>query len=201
MCGRFIIFSEAEEREIQSIVEEVNRKYGENAMKTGSDIFPTEVSPVITSERGAKSISLFKWGFPGYKGGQVIINARSESIMEKTMFREAFAAHRCLIPASAFFEWKQVDGKKKKHTVRCANSGLFYMAGIYEGFIDKNGCPFTGFVVITTSAGEKMSSIHDRMPVILTEQSDIDLWMDDQTKDYAKLQGLLRPVENILISA
>lgn len=199
MCGRFIIFSEAEEREIKSIVEDINEKYKDSIFKKDAETFPTDISPVITYEGGKKNISLLKWGFPNPKGGPVIINARGETILERPMFREPFASHRCLIPASAFFEWKQVDKKKQKYIIRSSETDLFYMAGLYEGFIDKNGQPFTGFVVITTSASSKMSLIHERMPVILTDKSAIELWVNNGEKDIVKLQRILAPNEDIHI--
>jgi len=201
MCGRFIIFSEAQEREIMDIVEEANRKYGDDAMKKDSDIFPTDFAPVITLNNGSKNVNLFKWGFLNYKSGPVIINARSETLLERPMFREPFKSRRCLIPATAFYEWKQVDGKKKKYTIHSSETSLFYMAGLYKDFIDKNGRPFTGFVIITTSASSKMSEVHERMPVMLTQKSVIDLWIDNEVNDIQRLKYLLGPNDNILITA
>jgi len=132
MCGRFIIFSEAEEREIQSIVEEINQKYnGTAAMKTG-EIFPTDTVPVIAADNGIKSTSLSRWGFPNFKGSGVIINARSETLDEKPMFRKIFLTQRCLVPAHAFFEWKVTpEGKKQKHIIRAAEKTFF----IWQDFI------------------------------------------------------------------
>lgn len=201
MCGRFIIFSEAQEKEIMDIVEKVNRKYGDDAVKTNSDIFPTDLSPVITLTNGLKDVNLFKWGFLNYKGGPVIINARSETLLERPMFREPFKSHRCLIPATAFYEWKKDDGKKKKYIIHSSESNLFYMAGLYKDFIDKNGNSFTGFVIITTAAGSKMSQIHDRMPVMLTRDSAVDLWINNEFNDTQELKQMLRPNENIHIAA
>jgi Uncharacterized conserved protein len=201
MCGRFIIFSEAQEKEIMDIVEEVNRKYGDDAMKSDAEIFPTDTTPVIMSNNGSKEINLLKWGFLNYKGGPVIINARSETLMERPMFREPFRNRRCLIPATAFYEWKKVEGKKEKYIIHSSEASLFYMAGLYKDFIDKCGNPFTGFVIITTAASGKMSEIHDRMPVMLTREDAIDLWVNNEVSDISTLNNILLPNDNILIEA
>lgn len=201
MCGRFIIFSEAQEREIQDVVEEVNRKYGDDAMKKDAEIFPTDFTPVITSNNGLKDINLFKWGFLNYRGGPVIINARSETLMERSMFREPFKSRRCLVPATAFYEWKKVGTKKEKYIIHSSESSLFYMAGLYKDFVDKDGSSFTGFVIITTAASSKMSRIHDRMPVMLTSDDAIDLWINNKINDIPALNHILLPNDNILIEA
>lgn len=202
MCGRFIIFSEAEEREFRDIVEEVDRKYGEDSIKKDAEIFPTDVSPVVTYNEGLKDVNLFKWGFPNFKGGSVIINARCETLLDRPMFREAFRSNRCLIPATAFFEWKKTsDGKKEKYIISSSDSSFFYMAGLYKDFKDKEGKPYKGFVIITTSAGSKMSQIHERMPVMLMKRDEIEMWADSSFNDLSKLDRLLSSNDNILIKA
>ena len=44
--------------------------------------------------------------------GQKMINARSETVLDKPAFREAFQSRRCLVPADGFFEWV-------RHEVAC----------------------------------------------------------------------------------
>ncbi|MCX7921546.1 MAG: SOS response-associated peptidase [Clostridia bacterium] len=200
MCGRFIIFSEAEEIEIKSIVEEINRKYtGGAAVKTG-EIFPTDTVPVITAEKGVRTLSLHKWGFPGFKNSGVIINARSETLHEKPMFRNALFARRCLIPANGFFEWKKIGKEKQKHLIRSSEQRVFYMAGLYGKFVDKQNTPFTAFVIITTPASASMADIHERMPVILTDESGIKTWLDCSSTNLSILKPLMDPYERLIIT-
>jgi putative SOS response-associated peptidase YedK len=152
------------------IINEINSRYKEEAsqMKTG-EIFPTDKVPVITADAdGKRSAKLFKWGFPNFiKPGGVIINARSETLAQKPAFSKILHTGRCLVPASGFYEWKAAEGKKEKYLIRTSDRNFFYMAGLYNSFIDKKGNPFTGFVIITTDANRQMSAIHNRMPVIL----------------------------------
>ena len=148
-------------------------------MKTG-EIFPTNIVPVITGVSGSKkNADLFKWGFPNYKQNSgVIINARCETLAEKPTFRKLLQNNRCLIPASGFYEWKTIEKHKEKYLIRPASDKLMYFAGLYNNFTDKNGIPFTSFVIITTEANSQMSQIHTRMPVILSS-AEANGWKND----------------------
>lgn len=147
-------------------------------MKTG-EIFPTNIVPVITNISGSKKTAdLFKWGFPNFRQNSgVIINARSETLSEKPTFRKLLKNNRCLVPASGFYEWKTIEKRKEKYLIRSTSDKLIYFAGLYNKFIDKNGVPFTSFVIITTEANSQMSQIHTRMPVILSSDQ-ANSWMN-----------------------
>lgn len=200
MCGRYTIFTEEENIEIREIINHVNERFKDTEeiikMKTG-EIFPTNTVPVITAESNNKTVvNLFKWGFPNFKQASgVIINARSETLEEKQTFKKILQTKRCLIPASGFYEWKLIEGKKVKHLIRTANQPLFYMAGLFNSYKDKDGNPYTAFVIITTDANKEMSEIHTRMPVILTKE-ETDLWLltDPITSD--SLKSLLLPYKD-----
>ncbi|QNU65457.1 SOS response-associated peptidase [Ruminiclostridium herbifermentans] len=154
-------------------------------MKTG-EIFPTNIVPVITGVSGSKKIAdLFKWGFPNYRQNSgVIINARSETLSEKPTFRKLLKNNRCLVPASGFYEWKTIENRKEKYLIRSVPDKLMYFAGLYNSFIDKNGIPFTSFVIITTEANSQMSQIHTRMPVILSSAKAMS-WINGITPESA----------------
>jgi putative SOS response-associated peptidase YedK len=177
MCGRFVIFSEEENEEIRKIINEINSRLNpEEAVKfkTG-EICPTDHVPIIAAAGTKKVIGLAKFGFPNYKNNSVIINARSETLEEKPTFRNILSSKRCIIPASGYYEWKKTDNKKEKFLIRI-NKPLLYMAGLYNSFIDKNNNQYTGFVIITTEASRSIAHIHDRMPVILAQET-INEWL------------------------
>lgn len=170
MCGRYVVFTEEENQELREIINGINERYKEDAskMKTG-EIFPTNMAPVITANAENKRVAnLFKWGFPNYRQSSgVIINARCETLHEKPTFKKLLTYGRCLVPASGFYEWKTIDQRKEKYLIHPTQKELMYFAGLYNNFIDKNGLPYTSFVIITTEANSQMSQIHTRMPVIL----------------------------------
>jgi putative SOS response-associated peptidase YedK len=99
------------------------------------------------------------WGFPGFMDKQLVINARSESAMEKKMFCDAVERRRIVIPAAGFYEWNR---QKEKSTFTRKDSSVLYMAGIYRRYEDGDR-----FAILTTAANESMEPVHDRMPLIL----------------------------------
>ncbi len=172
MCGRYTVFTEEEVIEMREIINEVNQRYlntPEHAnMKTG-EIFPTSVVPVLAGSPQGAEPRLMAWGFPKWQGSGVIINARAETALEKPLFRGSLLDRRCVVPSTGFYEWKHVDGKKKKdkYLLTLPGQRMLYMAGFYNTFRDPLGKPFTGFVILTGAANESVAPLHDRMPVIV----------------------------------
>lgn len=161
MCGRYYIPEGNEFSDINSLLDFVNKAYkGSSAlskMKTG-EVFPADIAPIITQE----APKLMKWGFAGFNGKSLIINARLETVAEKPMFKREFSAQRCLIPAGNYFEWKKVGLEKEKYAIR--QSGPLYMAGLWQ-LSESESVPL--FVILTRPAIPEIGFIHDRMPVIL----------------------------------
>lgn len=192
MCGRFLLITDDDFREIKNIVNEISQKYRE---EVNGEVFPANNIPTIYSHNGRNVLSTAKWGFPNYKNSDVIINARAESVAEKPMFRRSFASKRCLVPANGYFEWLAHDKKKKtKYLIRVKDKSLFYMAGLYNIFTDTGGNSYAAVVIITTEANSDISFIHNRMPVILSDES-INVWMDSNS-DLSTVQTLMRPFSN-----
>ena len=89
--------------------------------------------------------------------------------MNSKTFGEAMADRRCVVPASAYFEWKQTGKKRKeKYEFTLPRRAPLYMAGIYS----TDG----RFAILTRDAAPAMTEIHDRMPVIFPK-SLIDVWL------------------------
>ena len=121
-------------------------------------------------------------------GRPLLINARAETAAEKPMFREAWQAHRCIVPASWYYEWEhrvRNDGKKEtgdKYLIQPKGAAAVWMCGLYR---IEDGLP--AFVVLTREAGEPIRFIHDRMPLILPEDK-IGEWIRPDA-DAGKLAG------------
>ena len=158
MCGRY--FVEIDENELKEIVEEAER-YSRNEPAqisfTGGEIFPSNVVPVVSSA-GAR---FMKWGFPSLvKNRPPIINARSETAITTRTFSDAMQHRRCLIPATAYFEWQTIDKKQKlKYEFSLSEHGVFFMAAIFT--------PNKEFAILTREAIPEFIPIHDRMPVVI----------------------------------
>lgn len=192
MCGRYAVFTENEYDEIQSIIDEVSEKYKTSENIVNGEVFPTNTAPVIYQEDGKIILTPMKWSYGQYSG-RPIINARAETIMEKTMFQSSFGQRRCLIPANAYYEWKKEETKKKtKFEISVSQSKIFFMAGIYNVFKDNEGRQYTGYAIITTSANQTTASIHDRMPVII-EPGLEKLWMGHGFESINDMINMLKP--------
>lgn len=124
------------------------------------------------------------------------INARSETVAEKPAFRQAFAKKRCLIPADGYYEWQPVD-EKNKQPYYCYLEGhkLFALAGIWDESIDAEGNRLETCAILTGQANSKLSSIHDRMPVVIPKQYYQD-WLDP-LQDKNKLKAIVDTRHNI----
>ena len=172
MCSRYWI---DESPELRPFVEAMNRSpLTERFLETGpvttqGEVRPSNVVPVIASNRrGVPTVFPMKWGF---SGRTLLINARSETAAAKSTFREAWARHRCIVPAKWYFEWEHMTGpggKKRtgpKYRIRPAEGAVVYMCGLYR---IENGLP--AFVILTRAPGDGIRFIHDRMPLMLPKQ-------------------------------
>lgn len=147
------------------------------------EVRPTNVAAVLAMDKQQKP-ALFPmiWGFTTLGRKVPIINARSESAAEKPLFLEAWEKHRCIIPASWYFEWQHLpseDGRstiKTKYAIQPKDGNITYLCGLYR---IENGLPV--FVILTKEAGEDVAHIHDRMPLILPKKT-IRYWINPEIK-------------------
>ena len=138
------------------------------------EVFPTNKAPIVTSDNTEIAFELGRFGFEKWDGKGVIINARAETVKDKSMFKKHVSNGRCVVPASGYYEWKLPDEghkKKIKHLIKDKAGNLLFMAGLWrEG---KNG---REFVVITKEPVGDVINIHDRMPVMLRVDQ-IEAWL------------------------
>ena len=163
------------------------------------NIPPTSIIPVIRYKQDAGRVGqLVKWGLvPSWakdsSGGATLNNARGETVAEKPSFRTSFAKHRCLIPASGFYEWQTIAGKKQPYYIHTSDPDAFFaFAGLLAAWKSPEGQTLVTTCIITTTPNEVMEPIHDRMPVIIgTDQ--FDTWLDPQNNNPDALLQLIRP--------
>ena len=137
------------------------------------NIAPGQRSPVVFLEGdGAPVLADAEWGFTRPAGGMTI-NARSETASRTAMFREAFRAGRCLVPADGFFEWRREGRVNQPYLFRKGQGELFLMAGLREG---------GHYVVLTRDSEGEVAEIHDRMPVLLSPDA-ARQWLSDGKLD------------------
>lgn len=192
MCGRFAMFDSEYALE-QAFGTPVGFAVGPRY-----NIAPSQ--PVLAVRRGAggaREFTHLDWGLvPAWtkdpRDAIRPINARSESVLEKPTFRGPFRHHRCLLPASGFYEWRKTGGGKRPYFVRPKGGGLFGLAAIWDGWMGADGSEIESCAILTTTANGLMAPIHDRMPVIVPPSA-YDLWLDTAAPVTDALAGLLSP--------
>ena len=104
-----------------------------------------------------------------------LINARSETLMEKPSFRSAYKNRRCLIPATGFFEWQQTESGKQPYHIHFPDNRLFAFAGLWEHWENEHETIYS-CTIITTAANSIIAPLHQRMPVIISPEH-YALWL------------------------
>ena len=181
MCGRYYIDPDMAD-EIEKVVHKIDQRIRQKHF--AGDIFPTNVAPIIEKSEQRLKLNVCKWGYTLSQGKNLVINARTESVMDKSSFRNGILYHRILISASGFYEWNRL---KEKNAFSRYDAPVLYMAGFCDWFEDERR-----FVILTTTANESMRKVHDRMPLIL-EKEQLEDWFDDR-----KLEELLHQIPVLL---
>jgi len=185
MCGRFV-----REGDSSKVKKFFRISKGEENWTASFNVAPTTATPVIvSSEVAGRFMDHAIWDFkpPFPKGSNApLVNARGETVHSLPSFREAFKSHRCLIPASGYYEWRRSD--KQPFYFQRRDSQPLAMAGIYESLGGKG----MSACLITTTPNSDIGSIHDRMPVILNPDS-WDLWLSSKQLSEDERVSLLVP--------
>mgnify|MGYP000912402755 FL=1 len=171
MCGRYYVDDETA-KAIERLVKEISGRNEINRlreMKNG-DIHPSDEAPVLIAKGNHVEAAWQRWGFPGFQGKGLVFNARSETVLEKNMFRNSILHRRSVVPCTWFYEWNK---NKEKVTFQRKEEPVMFLAGFYNYYGEDQR-----FVILTTEADEVMAPVHDRMPLILNADQ-IEKWILD----------------------
>ena len=202
MCGRYASFRDAQDLADDFAVAEIADDA--RLLPPSWNVAPTDPVRIVV-ERAAKdtgeivrSLRLARWGLvpswgkdPGV--GARMINARSESLLEKSAFARPLAVRRCLLPADGYYEWRKLPRPqdaparakvpKQPYWIHPSDDGVAALAGLYEFWRDPTKSDddpdrwLVSTTVITTKASDDLEHIHDRMPVVLPRAA-WDAWLD-----------------------
>ncbi len=175
MCGRYFIDAKTWKKTRQRF-RELLELPEESAAK---DILPSMDAPSIVGASSSLKAEPLRWGFPGFDGQKMIINARAESVRERPMFAESAELRRCVLPAAGFYEW---DRSRQKVTFTLPEEPVIYLAGIWRPFGTERR-----FVILTREANASMAPVHDRMPLMI-EPDRVRDWLTDTEAAYALLE-------------
>jgi putative SOS response-associated peptidase YedK len=204
MCGRYTNTAG---------VEELNDRF---ALPISSDagtrrfnIAPTEEVLAIVAEDGVREARMLRWGLIPWwskdlKGGARMINARLESVASKPAFKELIAtsSRRALQIADGYFEWLKPEqrndrakaGPRQPFFFQVDDGAPFAFASLWTP-ARINGEHIESVTMLTcdSSANAVVAAIHERMPVILTDEESQRAWLDPAlcTEDALALCGAL----------
>lgn len=190
MCGRFTLTTDAdtlhETFELASVPQNLAPRY---------NIAPTQPVAVVVQVDGERQLDAFHWGLIPFwakekKIGNRMINARGETVAEKTSFKRPFKTQRCLVLADGFYEWRKSDDGKIPTYIHLDNHQPFAFAGLWDRWQAPDGEEILSCTIITTEPNDVMAPIHNRMPVILPDDA-LDLWLDPNQQSPEILQPLL----------
>ena len=199
MCGRYTLIAD-----LGDLAQRFEFGGSDFSYDPGYNIAPTE-SVVTVRNVESREAALMRWGLVPFwakdpKIGARMINARAETVAEKPAFRNALKKRRCLVLADGYYEWQKTPVGKRPYRIILKSGEPFAMAGLWETWKDPQGNVVPSCTIITTSANDFLSPIHDRMPVILPRESE-DLWLDPDTDGAAVLTGILTPYADEALDA
>lgn len=191
MCGRVIVdydenMDVAGNGELSAWLQERPEGY-----EPSWNLKPTQQIPVALTDHktGEKQFRTAFWSLVPIWSKELktkfpTFNARSETVTEKASFKNQVKGRRCIIPVSGFYEWTGPKGDRTPHAI-FGPEKIIPMAGLYSwwhepGAGDDEGWHLTA-TILTRAAAGVMSSLHDRMPVFMSDELLQD-WLDPETE-------------------
>jgi putative SOS response-associated peptidase YedK len=211
VCGRYTSTTPAADLAAYFLVDEVA---GE-APGPRWNVAPTDEVWMVGEETGEQGerrwLRRGRWGLvpawattSGGAGGAPLINARTETVLERSAFRGPFTAgRRCLVPADGFYEWQAGQAWH----LRPGDGRPLAFAGLWERWRppDRPDAEVRSCTILTAAANDDVAPLHDRMPVVI-DPADFDRWLDPEYQRVEGLTPLLRPypaeaLEAVAVSA
>lgn len=203
MCGRYAARKDpaalAAEFDAVNTIEDHTHRADYNVAPTKKVVavvqrHPHDEEGVLDLDRTERSLRLMRWGLvPAWakdvKTGAKMINARVESAATKPAFRTSMAKRRCLLPADGWFEWRKDGSTKQPFFMTTRDGSSLAFAGLWTTWRDKSDPDAPLLVtcaVLTTDAVGQLTSIHERMPLLLGQESWAS-WLNPDTEDVSAL--------------
>ncbi|MEM9719859.1 MAG: SOS response-associated peptidase [Bacteroidota bacterium] len=190
MCGRYSYTTSLE-------AGEVILPAGDAAINLSPryNVAPSQYCPIIP-QRDPRQTYMYRWGLIPFWAkdisiGYKMINARSETVTEKSTYARPFQKSRCLVLADGFYEWKGKGKNKQPYRIVLRSGKPFYFAGLYSEWKSPEGNGIPSFTILTTEPNELVAPIHNRMPVILNKEAALN-WLTPSAEAF-DLLNLLRP--------
>ncbi len=206
MCGRFTITVDR----IEVILEKFRAEVAPNfqGYQPRYNAAPGQLVPAVVAKEDRRFLTNIFWGLVppwGEQKGSYThqANIRDDTIARNPFFRDRLLHTRCVFIADGFYEWKLPEGfeklergarlpkgmQKTPYRIMLKNQSLFALAGVWRTFPSQQGPVLSGGI-ITTTPNSLVATVHNRMPVILSDR-DLDIWLDPAVASLDRLLQLL----------
>lgn len=204
MCGRFACTRSSSELERTTGAQ----RWADRAKYApSSNVAPGRKTPVVrrTSAKGADQelvLELMTFGLiPSYNAKDAkpdffrIMNARSESASESTLFRRLLPSKRCAVLVDGFYEWLPEKMQKQPFFIFAAaddaaepdaestptGAPLLWLAALHDTWLGPDGERVNSYTILTQDSCAELRWLHERQPVILgtsAHAAAVHAWLD-----------------------
>ena len=168
------------------------------------NIAPKQNISIVRHVGNQNKLVSLQWGMipNGSKdNSQPFTTVSSETVNENPVFSHAIQHNRCIIPASGFYQWHDINtNNKHPYYVHLANSTVIGIAGLWDRWQAEDGHEIETCCIITTAANDIIHPIHERMPLILLPEN-YNLWLNNNMQDINELQKLYHPYTSDIMFA
>ncbi len=190
MCGRYTL---VETDKLQKRFQTINTI---DDLKPNYNVAPTQDMPVVIEEDGERVVKRMKWGLvPSWSKTPTTkfstINARSEGLEDKPMYRGPFKHRRGIVPANGYIEWLKEGKEKQPYLLQLKDGELYGFAGLYDIWTAPDGEEHYTYTIVTASPNKLVERFHDREAVILYKNNE-DAWLSNEITEPTVLHGLLK---------
>lgn len=197
MCGRKTLT-----KNMTSIIEEIEADEWAGNFKPSYNIAPSQYSPIAININDKRIIKNMTWGLiPSWSKnkivGQKMINARSETILDKPSFQGLMKSNRCIVIADGYFEWNSQNGIGQPYYIFHPEKKILPMAGLWTTWQSSKFNIIESYTIITTKPQKPIAHIHNRMPVII-ENKMINEWINCEVNSLNSTLDLLKPYSSKL---
>ncbi len=196
MCGRYTLNKDAND-----VAKRFNTASKPKGRSRNYNVAPSQVMPVVTQdENGKRQIEEMKWGIPrklfinGKSVERELINTRADKAFGG-FWKRTVLNHRCLVPATSFFEWMKSKEGKIPFLIHPMYLDMYAFAGIWDIWENENKEKIKAYSIMTTEPNKEMKSVHDRMPVILHPEDEAS-WIESSNNTPEDIESLLFPFED-----
>ncbi|MGM0703152.1 MAG: SOS response-associated peptidase [Pseudomonadota bacterium] len=173
-----------------------------DALRHSPNLAPRRPLSILRSEQGETCLRDAFWGLtPPWLEvlDQAPHCARAESLTSRPMFRDAFSARRCLVPAGGVYLWKPQPRFKQPFLVVRVDRSPLLLAGLWCRYHTSLTEHADSMALITVPANALLTPLGDRLPAVIPASA-ASRWLAPDTPE-TEARALLAPPDEELLGA